>query len=87
MHRQDALERQPVVHQSEDPLLDFAGVEVPPISTSLRDGCSTTNVPVRVPSSSGVASTWGACRTSASTEKRWSSRGVGTMNIVFAKSA
>ena len=39
---------------------------VPPISTSVRAGCSATNVPLRVPSSSGSASSAGACRTSAS---------------------
>ena len=53
----------------------------------MRPGCSTTNVPVRVPSSSGSASTAGACRTSASGSKSSSSSAVGSMNIVFANSA
>ena len=44
-------------------------------------------MPLRVPSSSGSASTAGACRTSASGSKDSSSSAVGSMNIVFANSA
>ena len=40
--------------------------QVPPIRTSRRPGCRTTNVSLRVPSSSGSAVTAGACSTSAS---------------------
>jgi hypothetical protein len=61
--------------------------EVPPISTSFRVGWSSTNVPVRVPSTTGSASTSGACSTRACDAKCASSWSVGSMNIVRANSA
>ncbi len=44
-------------------------------------------MPLRVPSVAGSASRSGACRTSACGSKEASSSSVGSMNIVFAKSA
>ncbi len=44
-------------------------------------------MPLRVPSSSGSASTCGACSTSVSGLNEGISSGRGTMNIVFAKRA
>ena len=60
-----ALERQQVVHHGEDRLLDLARVEGAADQHLVREGWSTTNVPVRVPSASGSASTSGAWRTRA----------------------
>ena len=61
--------------------------QVPPIRTSRRPGCRTTNVSLRVPSSSGSAVTAGACSTSASGSWSASSSSVGSMKSVFANSA
>ena len=60
---------------------------VPPISTSAREGWRTTNVSLRVPSSSGSASTSGAWKTTASGSKSASSDSSGSMKSVLAKSA
>ncbi len=61
--------------------------QVPPISTSVRDGCRQMKVSLRVPSSAGSAVTAGACRISASGLCVASSTSVGSMKSVFAKSA
>ena len=61
---------------------------VPPISTSAREGCRKTKVPLRgVPSSLASASTAGACSTSAAGSKSSSSSSAGSMKRVLAKSA
>jgi hypothetical protein len=60
VHGHDALERQPVVHQREDGLLDLAAVEGAPTRISPRDGWRQTKTSVRVPSCAGSASTSGS---------------------------
>ena len=88
VHREDSVERQAVVHQGEDRLLDLAGVErapdqhLPP-GRMQRDERAGPACRRRA----GSASNAGACRTSASGTKATSSSSAGVMNIVRAKSA
>ena len=88
VHREDALERQPVVHHGEDRLLDLAGVEraadqqlgAAGMQHDERAACACRPPPGR-PRGRACAARARPARS------RSRSSGVRSMNIVFAKSA